>query len=253
MEKQDLPKGMAATLRQYCGQLFVDAPTFRSFLAHLNIHGERHLRIITEGCLIGSVLFYGIHPELTIVSDDAGQFNILRHALCWIHAERTLAKLVGFNDDQRAALEQKRTEVWEFYKQLKRYKSAPAPEDKAQLARQFDRIFGERTCFVSLNLALQRLQKNKSELLLVLEKPDLPLHNNLSEQDIREYVLRRKISGSTRSDRGRRCRDTFASLKKTCRKNGISFWHYLIDRLSGLHTIPNLADIVSKRAAEASI
>jgi hypothetical protein len=41
---------------------------------------------------------------LTIGSDDTGQFNLLIHALCWIHAERVLAKLVGFNDDQRAAL-----------------------------------------------------------------------------------------------------------------------------------------------------
>jgi hypothetical protein len=55
----------------------------------------------------------------------------------------------------------------------------------------------------------------------------LPLHNNLSERDIREYVKKRKISGSTRSE----SRDTFASLKKTCRKHGVSFWHYLKARL----------------------
>jgi hypothetical protein len=62
------------------------------------------------------------------------------------------------------------------------------------------------------------MHKNKAELLLALERPDLPLYNYLSEGDIREHVKRRKISGGTRSEDGRRCRDTFSSLKKTCRK-----------------------------------
>ena len=79
----------------------------------------------------------------------------------------------------------------------------------------------------------------------------LPLHNNLSESDIREYVKRRKISGSTRSDEGRRCRDTFASLKKTCRKLGISFWQYLRDRVSRSNAIAPLDEAV--RAAAAGI
>lgn len=251
MQAQKLPKFLIETLRDYSGQLFADRETFEVFVTHLNVSGQRHRQIVTEGCLVASVLSHGIHPELVIVSDDAGQFNVLRHALCWIHAERTLAKLVGFNDTQRKALEQKRSEVWALYDQLKAYKAAPTPEAKAQLANQFDAIFSERTCFVSLNLALKRLEHNKSELLLVLELPDLPLHNNLSEQDIREYTIKRKISGSTRSDRGRRCRDTFASLKKTCRKHGISFWHYLIDRLSASHRIPTLPNLIAQRAAEA--
>ena len=116
---------------------------------------------------------------------------------------------------------------------------------------RFDVIFQEKTCFATLNHALKRLHDNKAELLLVLERPDIPLHNNLSENDIREYVTRRKQSGSTRSDLGRRCRDTFASLKKTCRKLGISFWHYLMDRNSGSNTIPPLSELVRQRAEEA--
>ena len=53
------------------------------------------------------------------------------------------------------------------------------------------------------------------------------------DSSVREYVKKRKVSGSTRSDLGRRCRDTFTSLKKTCRKLGISFWEYLNDRVVG--------------------
>jgi Transposase IS66 family len=86
-------------------------------------------------------------------------------------------------------------------------------------------------------------------LLRVFERPEVPLHNNASESDIREYVKKRKISGSTRSAAGRRCRDTFATLKKTCRKLGQNFWHYLQDRVRGLGKVARLADHIRQRAA----
>ena len=66
----------------------------------------------------------------------------------------------------------------------------------------------------------------------------------LSESQIREHVKRRKISGGTRSDAGRQCCDTFASLKKTCRQHDLSFWDYLKDRLNGTGLFPRLADVV---------
>ena len=88
----------------------------------------------------------------------------------------------------------------------------------------FDQIFTTKTSSATLNAALKRIYNNKSELLLVLDRPDIPLHNNGVENAIREYVKKRKISGSTRSESGRKCRDTFTSLKKTCRKLGVSFW-----------------------------
>ena len=83
---------------------------------------------------------------------------------------------------------------------------------------------------------------------MVLARPEIPLHNNLSEQDIREYVKRRKVSGSTRSELGRRARDTFTSLKKTCRKLGLSFWDYLNDRIGHLDLIPRLPELIHQRA-----
>lgn len=84
-----------------------------------------------------------------------------------------------------------------------------------------DELCQTKTSLATLNQALKRLASNKCERLLVLQRPDIPLHNNLSEGDIREYVIKRKISGGTRSENGRRCRDTFASLKKTCKKQGV--------------------------------
>ena len=94
------------------------------------------------------------------------------------------------------------------------------------------------------------MANNEHELFRVLDRPEIPLHNNLSERDIRDYVKKRKISGSTRSDTGKKCRDTFASLKKTCRKHGISFWNYLIDRTSGSNLIPSMAEILQAAACK---
>jgi hypothetical protein len=119
---------------------------------------------------------------------------------------------------------------------------------RTNLDQRFDALCATKTCFTSLNLALARMHRNKGELLLVLERPELPLQNNLSESDIREYVKRRKVSGGTRSEDGRRGRDTFASLKKTCRKLGISFWNYLNDRIRGTNRIPTLPQLIEARA-----
>jgi hypothetical protein len=94
------------------------------------------------------------------------------------------------------------------------------------------------------------MKDHQADLLRVLERPEIPLHNNAEESDIRDYVKKRKISGSTRSAEGRRCRDTFASLKKTCRKLGVNFWAYLQDRVRGLGQIAPLAKLIQKRAAE---
>ena len=192
--------------------------------------------------------FHGVPKSLAIVSDDAGQFKLLDHALCWIHAERTINQIIPYGEDQRQAIEATRMQIWQFYEALKGYKDHPEESLKAALEAHFDMIFTAHTCDISLNLALQRLYANKAELLLVLERPEIPLHNNLSEQDIREYVKRRKVSGSTRSDRGRQARDTFTSLKKTCRKLGLSFWDYLNDRIGHLDRMPRLPELIHQCA-----
>ena len=84
----------------------------------------------------------------------------------------------------------------------------------------------------------------------MLDFPEIPLHNNAAESDIREFVTRRKISGGTRSEAGRKARDTMIGLKKTCRKLGICFWAYLLSRLRGDDNIPPLPDLIRQKAIE---
>ena len=173
---------------------------------------------------------------------------MLLHALCWIHANRAIDKIIAYTDQAKKDLDTVKDQIWLLYKGLKEYKENPKPADKKRLNDMFDEIFTQTTSSALLNAALKRINNNKSALLLVLEHPDIPLHNNGAENAIREYVKKRKISGSTRSESGRRCRDTFTSLKKTCRKLGVSFWQYLKDRIENIGIIPDLSDLIRQHS-----
>ena len=63
-----------------------------------------------------------------------------------------------------------------------------------------------------LDRLLRRLLRNKEGLLRVLERPEIPINTNASENDIRAFVTKRKISGGTISDKGRDARDIMPGL-----------------------------------------
>ena len=247
MARQKLPLTVLALLEDK--KVTIDTPTdWEAWLDSQLINRPHHRKIITEGALMGGLLARGIPVDLSVISDDAGQFNVFDHALCWIHAERIINRLIPLNENQTKAVESVREQIWSIYHDLKHYKLNPLPIQAEDIKQRFQSLCSTKTCYVTLNQALTRMGENQHELLRVLDKPYLPLHNNLSERDIREYVKKRKISGSTRSESGRRCRDTFASLKKTCRKLGISFLQYLKDRLGNEEKIPRLSDLIRARA-----
>jgi len=235
MRKHSLSAPLIASLAAETETRFADQ---KSWLAHLDRLGFTKLdvtpdpvRVATEGALWGSVQSHKFLCEAVVLSDDAGQFNVGLHALCWVHAERLVHKLDTFTDKHRAAQERVRGQIWNFYSDLKAYRLKPGPRRAAALRKQFDRIFLRRTGFVTLDRLLKRLHANKAELLMVLKRPEIPLHTNGSENDIRCYVTRRKVSAGTRSDVGRDCRDAFLGLAKTCDKLSIAVWDFLGSRL----------------------
>jgi len=233
-------------------QQFVGEEAWQARLAKLAITNERHLLIATEGALVGGLVARGVSSELGVLSDGAPQFVLFVHAGCWIHAERPLTKLVPHNDQHRAEIDKVRSQIWELYQDLKAYRAQPDAAQRPALEARFDVLVEQRTGYPSINGVLKEMRDHKADLLRVLERPEIPLHNNAMESDIREFVKRRKISGGTRSDAGRRCRDTFASLKKTCRKLGVRFWDYLQDRVRGLGQIPRLADLIRQKARQTT-
>jgi hypothetical protein len=253
MRERALAAQVIDRLAEHPDRCFADQ---RAWNAHLEKLGITALKvnpdpvlIATEGALWGSVKAHGFLSDTVIVSDDAGQFNVGQHGLCWVHAERLVHKLDTFTDEHRLAQDRSRASIWQFYRDLKAYRCAPTAPRKTVLAAEFDRIFTCNTGFVTLDRLLGRLDANKTELLMVLERPEIPLHTNGSENDIRCQVTRRKVSGGTRSDVGRDCRDAFLGLSKTCAKLGIAFWDYLGARLDipGSPAIPYLPELVAAR------
>ena len=219
------------------------------YLKALGITSQQGIKLVTEAALLGSAIEHGLSPEMIILSDGAKQFAILVHALCWVHMERSLRRLNGVTAQQRQEIEQVQDTLWAYYRELKAYQEQPTPQDRERLEARFDEIFEQRySHHYGLNLVMQQFCTHKDELLRVLDVPKLPLHTNAAEADIREYVTRRKISGGTRHNNGRRARDTFTGLKKTCRKLAYSFWQYLLSRLKGDATVPYLPDVIRARA-----
>ncbi len=221
MAEHKLPQSLWLPVSLSLNRIFKDKQEWLSYLQENGIVKESHIKTATEGALLGALFASGLSPSLGIVSDGAGQFRLLEHGLCWIHAERLINKLIPFTEAQRLAVEIVQDQIWQLYQDDQAYKNLTPEQQKQEkmaLEATFDLIFTSSTVFDPLNQVLGRLWRRKAELLKVLDKPDLPLHNNASEQDIREFVKKRKISGSTRS--AGRCRDTFASLKKTVTKVG---------------------------------
>jgi hypothetical protein len=262
MAARGLAGPVVARLAEAADKHFADDEQWLAHLARLGVAAPLNpdgpvvlnpVRLATEGALWGSVKAHGFLPETVIISDDAGQFDVGRHALCWVHAERLVHKLEAFTDLHRTAQAHMRGLIWWFYSDLKAYRANPTRRRRTQLRTRFDRIFQRRTGFVTLDRLLKRLHANKAELLMVLDRPEIPLHTNGSENDIRCQVTKRKVSGGTRSDLGRDCRDAFLGLAKTCAKLQISFWDYLGTRLAvpGCNPLANLAEVLRLRSSIA--
>jgi hypothetical protein len=253
MRQRCLAGPVIAQLTSHPEQHFPNEAAWLHHLDRLGITALRvtpdPVRIATEGAVWGAIRAHELLPDTVIVSDEAGQFALDQHALCWVHAERLVHRLDTFTDRQHAAQQRLRALIWWFYADLKAYCRDPTPSRKAALRARFDRIFRRRTGFVTLDRLLQRLHAHKDELLVVLERPEVPLHTNGSERDLRPQVIRRKISGGTRSEQGRDCRDAFLGLLRTCAKLGVSFWDFLGQRLGvpGADA-PYLPDLVRLRS-----
>jgi len=246
-QRQKLPAAVVDKLLRG-PQAFVDTAAWQSRLRELGITRPGHVRTATEGALLGRLIAHGVSPQLVILSDGAPQYDVLVHAACWLHAERPLTRMIAYSDKHRAAIAKVRGQIWELYQDLKGYRQRPEASRRPDLEARFDAMCTQGTGFPSIDGVLKQMRAHRAALLRVLDQPEVPLHNNLSEGHIRDYVKKRKISGGTRSDLGRQARDTFASLKKTCRRLGVNFWAYLQDRVRGAGQIPRLADLIRQKA-----
>ncbi len=186
-------------------------------------------------------------PVKFIISDDAPNFVGLvnNHQLCWVHEIRKYKLCEVFKRIESDTLEELVKQWRSFYKLMKRFKANPTRELRMKIRSEFDRICSIKTLVKPLDEQLIRTRENKKALLLFLKYPQLPLHNNMAEIDLRERVIKRKISLQNRSLEGMKAWDLMLSLASTCRKLNLSFWKYLEDRISMREAIPYLGKVVN--------
>lgn len=208
-----------------------------------------HYQRFTEAAMIGYLMkTKHVNHQLIILSDAARQFKIMKKAACWVHAERILTTFIPKTEQESQLKEQKLKHFWGLYQYIKKRRCTRwFKENGAQRAAVvFDELCRAPSEAKLFHKPLKHLNKLKEELLLAASNTAIPLHNNQSESDIREYVIRRKISGATKSQDGLLCRDTFVTLKKTAQRQRLSYWDYLGDRIYLRQKIPMLCQLVEE-------
>lgn len=139
-----------------------------------------------------------------------------------------------------------RRQFWAYYHRLNAYRADPTPERAAQLDQEFDQLFSQVTGYDELDKRIAKTKKDR--LLKVFVYPEMPFHNNPAELAARRRVRKRDISFGPRTPEGVAAWDTFMTLAATTRQLGVSFYAYIYDRVTGAHTLPDLADIIRQRA-----
>jgi len=185
-----------------------------------------------------------------LVCDDAPQFTLVTEelALCWVHEGRHYKKLMPYISRHRALVEAFVQRFWTYYDQLLAYREQPTAAAAARLDGEFEALFATITGYDALDERIAKTQAKKGCLLMVLTHPEIPLHNNPAELGARARVRKRDVSFGPRTHEGAKAWDTFMTLAETATKLGVSFYHYIHDRVSGIYQIPALADTIEERA-----
>ncbi len=253
LSKFEVAQKWQKALRQLPQKVF-SSSEFQSLLErHLPGLGPRLRTHILEAAAIARYQQSSEWPVVrTLVCDDAAQFKSLTEnlSLCWVHEARHYKKLSPLVAYHRKLLEQFRSDFWDYYRKLLAYKEAPSATRASSLRAEFERLFGTETGYQQLDERKRLTRAKIVSLLLVLDHPELPLHNNPAELAARTMVQRRRISYGTQTAEGTKAWDTFLSLVSTTRKLGISFFEYVRDRLEARGIIPALATIIRERERE---
>lgn len=205
---------------------------------HVQIIGHKKLSIFSitpkyNAKTLSHLLTKGGREKLFVSDDSSTNGDRLSQGrqLCWVHEIRHYKKLFPFFNSHQKLQEQTLSQWQHFYHLAKHYGESPPEErgkQKIQISKLFDQITSQTTDFDSLDKQLRLTQKKKSRLLLFLDYPELPIHNNQCEQDLRQFVIMRKITGGTKSVAGDKSLARHLSIIQTAQKQGL-------DILSTLH------------------
>jgi len=246
-------------------EAFENAPRDRNmceaeFNRWLNDHmpslGSQQRSRILEAAAVAAYHAEVEHPVVRLLlCDDAPQFKLVTEelGLCWIHDGRHYKKLEPCIGHHQCLLDSFVEEYWDFYKQLLVFPKTPTPERAMQLSEEFDRLFSTVTGYDALDERIAKTYAKKSHLLMVLRHPEIPLHNNAAELAARFRVRKRVVSYGPRSEKGIRAWDTFNTLYSTAKKLGVSFYHYIYDRISKTNQMQPLAELIAQKALQLNL
>jgi len=163
-----------------------------------------------------------------LLSDGAPQFKKLteEQALCWIHDARNYKKLEPIVPSYKKELKDFLTLYWNYYRELLQFRENPTQEYAEKLSAEFDELVSTKTNYQALNERIEKTKENKSELLLTLKYPEIPLHNNAAELGARSQVRKRDVSLHTMTEEGTKASDTFMTIVQTAKKLGVSAFEY---------------------------
>jgi len=237
---------------QLPGDVLMDDVTMQAVLeTHLPGLGPQQRKWILDATAVAA---YHADVECPVVRllvcDDAPQFTLVTEelALCWVHEGRHYKKLMPYISRHRALVEAFVQRFWTYYDQLLAYRERPTAAEAARLDGEFEALFATITGYDALDERIAKTQAKKGCLLMVLTHPEIPLHNNPAELGARARVRKRDVSFGPRTHEGAKAWDTFMTLAETATKLGVSFYHYIHDRVSGIYQIPALADTIEERA-----
>jgi len=181
-----------------------------------------------------------------LLTDDAPQFKLLTYeqALCWVHDGRNYKKLHPVVPVHREKLEEFLGIYWDYYRKLLEFKEIPNSDEATRLSAEFSGLFSTKTGYPALDDRITKTLAKKSELLIALKYPEVPLHNNESELGARAQVRRRDVSLHTMTEDGTKANDTFLTIVETAKKLGVSAYAYIYDRVSKRFCMPSLAEII---------
>jgi len=240
-------------LTQFPRDTVVDAAMLTAWLGkHLPGLGVQTGKALWETLAVAAYQARRDGPVVRLlVGDDAGQWaglTVEGRALCWIHAGRHFKRLTPCVPHHRALLAHFLDRFWTYYRELLAYRAQPNAAAAIRLDAAFDTLFATETGYRGLDARIAATRANKAELLVVLAHPEVPLHNNPAELAARQRVRKRDVSFGPRGEAGIQAWDTFQTLVATAAKLGVSFYHYVRDRVTETNALPSLADLITERA-----
>jgi regulator of replication initiation timing len=252
-----LSKSKRETLTRLPQEQLLTQPEFETLLKeHGPELGPQQYKWVLEGAAIAAYHTQDEFPiVLLLLCDDAGQFKRITEilALCWVHEGRHYKKLNPALEYHAQILDQFLTKFWAFYHQLSVYQLDPSPAERERLTDEFDQLFSTVTGYQYLDQRIAKTNAKKNELLVVLEHPHIPLHNNAAELGARQQKPKQNISFGPRTQNGSKIWDTGLTLVATAYKLGVNIFDYILDRVSGTYQMPSLANLIELKAVQSQL